>query len=364
MTDGANSRLPSPIRLVICWTEINGYMAACWRELTRRPGIELFVIVGRTTAESHAPFEADVMRGVPCRILSAEERGEPNLIASLVIERKPHVVLLCGWATPAYVALASNRALMDCRFILALDTPWKNSLRQRVGKYWMRSFLHRMDGALVAGERAAKLAHHLDLPERFIQRGMYGIDFDAFSVAAASRPPEWPRRFLYVGRYAPEKGILTLLGAYRNYRKITPDPWPLACCGTGPLADLLPSVEGIEDIGFVQPANLPAVMASHGVLVLPSHYEPWGAALAEGCASGLPVIATDACGAALDVVRNLENGLVIPADNESALADALRWMSDHPERLAAMGQRSRELASAFSAQRWADRVLNLMQSVL
>lgn len=349
---------PVPQRVVICWTQISGYMGACWRELSARPGMDVSVIVFDA-----APFSPDVVRGVRCDVLPPERQNAES-VAALVVANKPDVIVLCGWATPAYVALADYPQLQGCRFVLALDTPLKENLRQRVGKHWMRPFLKRMDAAIVAGERSANLAIYLGIPPERICRGMYAIDVDAMNAAATARAANhasWPKRFLYVGRYAPEKGIDRLCAAYRNYRTAVADPWPLTCCGQGEQGAMLPGVDGIHDAGFVQPADLPAVMAEHGVLILPSRYEPWGAALVEGCAAGLPVIATDACGASLDVVRSFHNGLLTSAEDEAGLARAMRWMHEHVDRLPEMGRRSQELAAAFSAQRWADRWEDLFQ---
>ncbi len=359
--------MPS-IRVVICWTDVSGYMGACWRELTARAGIDVSVIAFTPSGgASPAPFGAEVISGVRCQMLKPQERDEADRVAAMVIAERPDVIVLCGWATKSYVALAQHPALQHCKFILTLDTPIKENLRQRVGKQWMRSFLRRIDGAIVAGERSADLAAYLGIPPRRICRGMYAVDVDAMGTAAELRSAKgqaWPRRFLYVGRYAPEKGIDTLTAAYRSYRSAVSDPWTLTCCGKGALQVLLRDAPGVSDTGFVQPGDLPRVMAEHGALILPSRYEPWGAALVEGCAAGLPVIATTACGAALDVVRGFHNGLLISDGDEIGLARAMRWMHDHPDRLAEMGSRSRELASAFSAARWADRWQDLIEQLV
>jgi len=357
------------MRVVICWTEVSGYMGACWRELSARAGLDVSVVAfAPAGGASSAPFDTSVIRGVRCETLSPEQRENADHVAAVVIARNPDVIVLCGWAVKSYVALATNPTLTNCRFVLALDTPLKENLRQRIGKQWMRGFLKRMDAAIVAGERSANLAAYLGVPPERICRGMYAIDVDAMGAAAEMRAAggaAWPRRFLLVGRYVPEKAIDRLIEAYRLYRAglngSDGDPWPLTCCGKGDLAALLRGVDGVRDIGFVQPAELPRVLADHGALILPSRYEPWGAALVEGCAAGLPVIATEECGASLDVVRSFHNGLLTSAEDPAGLARAMLWMHQHADRLPDMGKRSRELASAFSAQRWADRWQDLIE---
>ena len=82
-----------------------------------------------------------------------------------------------------------------------------------------------------------------------------------------------------------------LARAYKQYRASAPQPWTLRCCGRGPLAGVLKDA-GAEDLGFLRGRDLAAVMGSSGAFVLPSAFEPWGVALIEAAAAGLPLICT------------------------------------------------------------------------
>jgi glycosyltransferase involved in cell wall biosynthesis len=163
-----------------------------------------------------------------------------------------------------------------------------------------------------------------------------------------------PRAFGYVGRYVPSKGIDVLADAYASYRREVSDAWPLLTCGRGPLKARLDDA-GARDRGFVQPARLKKFLEGVGVLVLASRLDPWPLAVVEACAAGLPVICTEACGCVVEMVRSFHNGLTVATGDVAALTGALRWMHDHPQRLAEMGGRSRELAAAYSAGAWARR---------
>jgi glycosyltransferase involved in cell wall biosynthesis len=69
---------------------------------------------------------------------------------------------------------------------------------------------------------------------------------------------------------------------------------------------------------------LPREYAAADVLCVPSRYDGWGLVVPEGLASGLPVIATDRMGAALEFVRTGTNGWLIPAGDEESLLGAMR----------------------------------------
>jgi glycosyltransferase involved in cell wall biosynthesis len=70
---------------------------------------------------------------------------------------------------------------------------------------------------------------------------------------------------------------------------------------------------------------------------------------------GLPIIATDAVGAAAGgLVRHERNGLVVPARDEAALAAALRRLHEEPALRERMGLQGRRDAAAFHFEAWAD----------
>src|SRR5690606_10262123 len=107
---------------------------------------------------------------------------------------------------------------------------------------------------VVAGERSWQYAHAMGVPEAKIVRGVYGYDsaFDRIGM----RRTNWPRRFVFTARYSHEKAVDVLLAAYQKYRAEASDPWPLTCCGTGPLQSLIDAADGVDNRGFVPPNDL------------------------------------------------------------------------------------------------------------
>jgi glycosyltransferase involved in cell wall biosynthesis len=83
------------------------------------------------------------------------------------------------------------------------------------------------------------------------------------------------------------------------------------------------------------------------VFALLSMREPWGVVVNEAAACGLPFVLSDGVGAARDLLRSGENGLLVPAGDASAAARALtRLASDRLVRLA-YGAESRRIAAAW-----------------
>jgi glycosyltransferase involved in cell wall biosynthesis len=332
---------------------MQGYVAACLRALNALPDIEAHVL---HLDFQDLPFQEELLHEVSNQrfIAAGANAGIPDLVA----QRAPDVVLICGWFYAPYRALIDHPALQSAKFILGMDTPWTGSWRQRLTRPRFGRFIRRMDKVIVAGGSSAKFARRLGVAPGNIVTGFYGFDFRRFREEGGRRldaTPEWPRQFLFAGRYARVKGIDVLIEAYRRYRSSVSDPWPLACCGTGAEAGLLRQ-PGISDRGYVQPSGLPALFARHGAFIMPSRGEPWGEAIAEAAATGQPLICTDVCGAAADLLRPYYNGLTVPAGDAAALAGAMMWIHQHQDQLRTFGLRSRDLAQGFSAEAWAQRL--------
>ena len=77
-------------------------------------------------------------------------------------------------------------------------------------------------------------------------------------------------------------------------------------------------------LGFVDDATtLCALYRACDVLVLPSWFEPWGVVVNEAVAAGLAVVASEAVGAAAELVRDGVNGRVFPVGDVAALGACL-----------------------------------------
>jgi glycosyltransferase involved in cell wall biosynthesis len=111
--------------------------------------------------------------------------------------------------------------------------------------------------------------------------------------------------------------------------------------------------------GDVDPAGVRNFYAGSDVVVMPSiptltFREPWGLVANEAMNRGLPVIATDAVGAAAGgLVRDGRNGLVVEAGDAPALANAIRTLHDDPALRRRLGAAGREDVAAYDQDAWA-----------
>lgn len=351
--------------IVFFWTGVSAPLAACWRALAARPGVRVVVYVELPARTDTAYRPEELLAGVEHRIRRAGEPLERRRFAEEVAALRPDVCVVLGWRSRMCRAAAESVELAAVPKIFAFDMVYTPSLRKLVAPLVLGRYLRRFRLAFVPGERSAAYARHLGFPDATIEKGLVGIDIAPYAQAHRERQglAAYPRRFLYVGRSVRDKAIDVLVAGYRRYREAVADPWPLTCCGMGPEAWRLEGVEGIENLRFVQPAELPAVYARHGAFVLASRAEVWGFVLMEAVAAGLPVVCTRACGASVELVRSYFNGQTCEADDVAGLAAALEWMHAHEGELPEMGARGVPLAEAFATDVWVGRMLDLCARV-
>ncbi len=147
---------------------------------------------------------------------------------------------------------------------------------------------------------------------------------------------------LFVGRLSNVKGVLCLLEAWSHCGGI-----PLKIVGDGPLAEQMQSVIQSSCLGNV---NLTGRLSSDETisrlkggrfLIFPSvWYENFPRVLLESFSCGRPVVASN-LGAATEIVRDGETGLLFNPGDPVDLAAKCQWLWDHPEESARMGANAR-----------------------
>jgi glycosyltransferase involved in cell wall biosynthesis len=198
------------------------------------------------------------------------------------------------------------------------------------------------------------------------------VDNDFWSAPGVAAPSEhsWPAaagtKFLFVGRPAREKGLQVLMEAWRASGLRAPTA-ALVLVGVGSRPPPTVGVggatgQGRDEVVYLEPVprvELRNLYATSDVLVLPSiatrtFREPWGLVVNEAMNRGLPVIATDAVGAAAGgLVRDGRNGLVVPAGDSVALAEAIERLAGDAPLRARLGSAGAEDVGAFSHDAWA-----------
>jgi glycosyltransferase involved in cell wall biosynthesis len=117
-----------------------------------------------------------------------------------------------------------------------------------------------------------------------------------------------------------------------------------------------------QELWDVRRIDPPMLFGRCDVLVMPSVEDGFGVVALEGMASGLPVIVTEHCGAA-DLIRQGENGFVVPPRDSGAIAQVLRALAADPQGRRQIGQRARSTAEQHTQSRYDRDMALLLQGV-
>jgi glycosyltransferase involved in cell wall biosynthesis len=274
----------------------------------------------------------------PAAYYAARHEGVP------VVQTLHNYRLIC----PSAVFFRQGRVCEDC---LGKPVPWPGVIHRcyrgsRAATAAVAAMLttHRMLGtwsqmvdvyvALTEFER-----------QKFVQAGLPGpkIVLKPNAVDPDPGPGRHDGDFaLFVGRLSAEKGVDTLLAAWRQLDR----PIRLRMVGDGPLASSVQAAAAadgrIDWMGRVEPGRVAGVMKQARALILPSlWYEGFPMAIAEAFAVGLPIIASD-IGSMKGLIEHGRLGVRFKPGDPTALAAAVVGLWDESSSLADMSRSCRQ----------------------
>lgn len=328
------------MKITILWSGLASYSVAFFKELSLQ-GCSIQLIF--QPIEANAPYQPFDLSF--CKVVLEDSTDVKKNLESLVRDFNPTCILMSSWCFPHFMRLSRKLRNKSIYVVSSMDNQWRGTIRQYLGVASSSIFLKpSIDTFFVSGDRQALFANKLGYKDL-----IYG-----YGAAETNRffcdIPIWKRskNFLYLGRLVPVKGIKELAQAYITYRERVKNPWGLKVAGTGPLADLLSNVPGVDLLGFVQPASLPELMHEARCFVLPSLWEPWGVVLHEATAGGLPVIVTNPCGATTMFARDGVNGYVVPPQSHQITSAMVRISTASQEDMERMSATSSTLAGLWN----------------
>ncbi len=199
------------------------------------------------------------------------------------------------------------------------------------------------------------------------------VDNAFWSAPGVAEPQlaNWPdrasTRFVFVGRPAREKGLSVLLQAWK--RAGPPPSSALVLVGAAGGGGPAGRGDSVHGLGALEPERLREVYAHADVLVVPSvatasFREPWGLVVNEAMDRGLAVIASDAVGAAAGgLLRDGDTGIVVPAGDAEALADAIGRLAGSPELRSRLGAAGTRAVADYTYDAWAEGFVRALASL-
>lgn len=352
------------INVMFIWTGVPSYMLACWRELKSRSGVNVKLLLEIPRADEQ--FAEKQCEGMDCLFFYKGESVDKASAQKCVIDFKPDLLVIVGWRAKISRFVATDRCFVNISKLLAFDMIFEWRFRKLFAPLVLHSYLKHFKGAFVPGDRTAFYAKFLGFKSSQIHHGLFSIDTQRFYESARKRQSlaGYPRSFVFVGRYAREKRLDILVEAYKRYRAKVESPWSLNCYGAGTEGSVLEGVAGVLDCGYAEPSAMVGVYAKNGAFVLTSEYDPWPLVIAEACATGLPVVCTEACGSHADLVRSYFNGVVCGTNDAESIAAGMLWVHRNEERISEIGRRGMALVEPYSKEQWTENFLQVCRKYI
>jgi glycosyltransferase involved in cell wall biosynthesis len=268
-------------------------------------------------------------------------RWAARLAGVPVIIHTPHGHVFWGyfnrWKTAVYIFLERLTATITDRIITLTGQEKKDHLRHHVTHENKFTVIHSgVDLCRFSNVQAhgTEMKNKLGIPER------------TFVVGT-------------VGRLTHIKGHKYLIEAARKILLTRPD-MTFIFLGDGELMNDLKSQaasSGIYDkvrfLGWRE--DVAEVMSTFDLFVLPSLNEGMGKVLVEAMAMGKPIIASHVGGIS-DLIKNEENGLLVPPEDAEAIARSILILHSSPMKRKEMGEKGKAIAVEYGADSMVQKI--------
>lgn len=282
---------------------------------------------------------------------------------------RPDVVAVNGWSTSEALTTLSWAAERRVPVVMMSESTAWDFTREGLKEWVKQHLLQRALAGLVGGCAHTAYLVQLGMSESRIFSGYDVVDNDYFanstnSLRLKKRPNYLPNSayFLASNRFIPKKNLERLIDAFAAYRSIIGAVgWELVLLGDGYLRPELERqvrrlhLESVVHFpGFRQYDVLPNFYAWASAFIHASTTEQWGLVVNEAMASGLPVLVSERCGCATELVHNSQNGYTFDPYEVNALAKLMLKISSDDCDRTAMGRASREIINRWSPETFAD----------
>ncbi|MCM4155367.1 glycosyltransferase family 4 protein [Gramella sp. AN32] len=286
-----------------------------------------------------------------------------NQFLNKIVEINPAMMVVAGWAVKDFVWVSKKiRNKLHIPVVSYSDTQWRGTWKQKVNSFISPWNLKKAYSYLwVAGIYQFEYARKLGFAKNQIIYNSLSCDMELFrQTSLKHKQKDYPKNFLFIGRFVPVKGLDLLIEAWLKIED--KKGWSITLIGDGPLKENFKDIEGVEIKDFMQQELLIKEIEKAGCFVLPSIYEQWSLVIHEAAASGLPIIATENCGAAPHFVINNYNGYQIEASVES-IGNALESiLAMTTAELILYSQNSRILAESITPKLGAAQLRSVLNS--
>lgn len=334
--------------ILILYPEIMPYNLPVWR-IIRDKGYSIKVI--QLGSEKLTPFQYKGERGIEVHDISEWKDyasfKKDNFDNSIKLLFVSEVMNKWYWRL-AHKYHSNNHKLP---IVLGSDAQWTGNRNNYLKKMFFnitykRAFTHVLSAGLWQVVYALKIGFN----RQQILTPLYcANNAQYYQVDIDEKIGSYPKRFLFVGRLAPVKGIKQIIEAWDSI--IDKKGWTLTMIGNGDLHDYIAQHDSIELLPFMNQDEICKIMQESGCALVPSLFEPWGLVIHEAAAAGLPIIVSKNCGATNQFVKHGVNGIFVKEGDTNSLKNAMQVIMEMGnDELISMSRRSRDFSKSITPE--------------
>ncbi len=280
----------------------------------------------------------------------------------------PDAILIVGWSYQSHLKciryFSNKRTLFFWGDSNLLDEHG-SFLKKMFRKIFLKWLYSKINLAFYVGQANKKYYMEYGVKDNrllFVPHAIENLRFSnslGFDFRNKLNIPKTNILFLFAGKFENKKNPILLL---ESFSKINNQNIDLLFVGNGPFEIQLKNhVQQLPDnikrrihfMDFQNQTLMPDVYKCCDVFVLPSKGpgETWGLAINEAMASSKPVLVSDKCGAAQDLVHNGVNGYIFESDNLQSLISKMELLIAQKDLLGFMGNQSSLIIKDWSFER-------------
>lgn len=326
---------------------------------------------------------------------------------------RPDVICASGWGLSVSIAAIQWAATRSVPIVMLSESNEFDEGRSAIKEFIKRRIVGLCSAGLAGGSPQADYLVKLGLPRESVFKGYDVVDNRFFvegvrkivesresrvestagegKLEAGSLEIGKEKRpyFLACARFGQKKNLPGLIRAYASYRMLISGkvadnhsglssqvssfigPWDLVIAGEGEQRTEIERTirecgvdQYVHLVGPKRYEDLPHYYANATAFIHASTTEQWGLVVNEAMASGLPVLVSNRCGCATDLVQEGVNGWTFDPTDEHQLADLMLKISSDEVQRVEMGRRSQEIIANWGPDRFASGVKAAVDAAL
>ena len=251
-------------------------------------------------------------------------------------------ILIGGYAIPTtiFTTFISKIKNIDLYFWLERPINEQSGIKKYLKELYLKFLLSQAVKVFAIGKLAVD---RYSLYHRNVVNLPYSMNLSEFYKIKRKHNRNGKIRFLFSGQYINRKNIINIIKAFKLIENKNLE---LNLIGGGELqaevSNLIQNDNRVNDIGFVQPKELPKIYANNDIFLMPSKHDGWALVINEAMASGMPIISTSRVGAIVEYLIHNEGGFVCDID-EKSIQKGIQYYTDNVQIITKQGLKNREI---------------------